>query len=140
MYGVPSKTCWAPVSRDNLSRDDLSRDLELCVTIADLTGCDTISFTEHGRGRVWRYRGPDGEGDGLDISYGLIVWTHKGAFLRLRGKLDLPGVGEDTIPSEATIAIRLPVETPGPTPEVCAELLVPFEVRKRLWYYVRECP
>ena len=121
----------------DLTRRDLSRDLELCVTIADQTGCDTISFTQHGN--VWRYRGPDGEGDGLDISYGLIVWTHKGAFLSLRGKLDLPGVDKDTIPAEAIITIKLPVETPGPTPEVNAELLVPFEVRRWLWYYVRKC-
>ena len=83
--------------------------------------------------------GAHGEGDGLDISYGLIVWTHKGAFLSLRGKLDLPGVDKDTIPAEAIITIKLPVETPGPTPEVNAELLVPFEVRRWLWYYVRKC-
>jgi predicted extracellular nuclease len=116
------------------TRGDLSRDLTLCVTIADETGCDTVAFTRHGS--AWLYRGADGEGSGMDISRAVIVWPPgRAAIVIVMGKLTLPGVDENTTPAEATVAFSLPVETSGSTPELSGKVFVAFETCKRLWFY-----
>jgi hypothetical protein len=53
----------------------------------------------------------------------------------VEGKLNLPGVDQDTTPVEAMIGFNLPVETPGSTPELFGEVFVAFEAHRRLWFY-----
>jgi uncharacterized protein len=119
---------------EGFTHDDLSGDLTLCVTIAGETGCDTVTFTQHGS--AWIYHGADGEGSGMDIRHATIVWRPKcGAIAIIRGKLILPGIDQDTTPAEATIELGLPVETPGPTPELIGEVSIAFEVHRKMWLY-----
>jgi predicted extracellular nuclease len=119
---------------EGFTHDDLNGDLTLCVTIAGETGCDTITFTQHGR--AWLYHGADGEGSGLDIHHATIVWRPKcGAIAVIRGELNLSGIDQDTTPAEATIGLSLPVETPGPTPELIGEVSIAFEMHRKLWLY-----
>jgi hypothetical protein len=118
---------------EGFTRDDLSRDLTLCVTIAGETGCDTVTFTQHRK--IWHYCGPDGGDDGMDVRCATIVWHPGRAIIVVRGELNLPGVDRDTRPAEATVGLSLPVETPGPTPGLVGEILVSFETHRRLWYY-----
>jgi hypothetical protein len=116
------------------ARGDLSRDLTLCVAIAGETGCDAISFTQHGR--TWLYHGADGEGSGMDISHAIVVWPRgKAAVVVAQGELSLPGIDQDTTPAEATVTFSLPVETSGSTPELFGEVFVAFETHRRLWFY-----
>jgi predicted extracellular nuclease len=116
------------------ARGDLSRDLTLCVTIAGETGCDTVTFTQHGS--VWLYQGADGAGSGMDISHAIIVWPRgKAAIAVVQGEMALPGVDQDTTPAEATVTFSLPVEAPGPTSELFGEVFVAFETHRRLWLY-----
>jgi predicted extracellular nuclease len=119
---------------EGFTPDDLSRDLEVCVTVADETGCDTIALTEDKR--AWLCRGADGQGEGLDLNHVRIVWTSQGTRLKLMGELNLPGIDRDTRPAEAVIEIGFPVEAPGTTPKLVAELFVPFEVRQWFWFYL----
>jgi predicted extracellular nuclease len=116
------------------TRDDLSRDMTLCVTIADETGCDTVTFTQYKK--VWLYRGWNVAGDGIGIDYATITWKHKRAFVSVGGKLNLPGVDRNTRPAEAKIGLSFALETPVPTPELFAEVLVPFGTHRRLWFYI----
>ena len=118
---------------DGWTPGDLTRDLTLCITIAEETGCDTITFTQHGR--TWRHRWPDGTGEGLDIGHAFIVWTPRGAIVSLRGILTLPDVGPETSPAEATFELTLPTKVVSPTPEFLAEGSVAFETHKHLWFY-----
>jgi hypothetical protein len=118
---------------EGYTRGDLNRDLALCVTVGGESGCDVITFAQHRR--VWHYRGPDGESDGMDIRRATIVWRSGSAIVSVRGKLSLPGVTHDTRPAKATVGLSLPVETPGPTPELVGERLVSFQTHNRLWHY-----
>ena len=115
------------------TRDDLSRDLTLSLAIADATGSDSISFTQHGR--LWRYYGLDGAGEGMDIRYARIHWLPHGVYFTVRGNLDLEGVNQDTDPPEATIGISLPVATPGLASELVGEETILFQTFRRLWRY-----
>jgi hypothetical protein len=119
---------------EGLTRDDLSRDLTLCVSIADQTGCDEVSLMQHGS--AWLYHGPDGEGSGMDVRHATIVWRPgRAAIVLVEGELNLPGVDQDTTPAEATIEFSLPVEALGPTTELFGKEFVSFEVHRRLWLY-----
>lgn len=115
------------------THQDLSEDMILSLTIADVTGSDSIVFTSHGR--TWRYNGPDGAGDGMDIRYARIHWLPRGAFFTIRGRLDLPGVNQYTDPPEATIRMRLPVTTPGMASELTSEETVLFQTFRHIWLY-----
>jgi predicted extracellular nuclease len=116
------------------TRNDLSRDMTLCVAIAGETSCDTVTFAQHRD--VWFYRGWSGAGDGLDIDYATITWKHGRAFVSAGGKLKLPGVDWNTHPAEAEIGLSFALKTPVPTPELFAEVLVPFGTHRRLWSYI----
>jgi hypothetical protein len=116
------------------TRDDLSRDLTLSLTIAEVTGSDSISFTQHGR--MWRYYGLDGLGDGMDIRYARIRWLPHGAYFTVSGNLNLPGVNQYTRPAEATIGMSLPVATaPDPATRLVGEMFVSFWAHGKWWRY-----
>jgi predicted extracellular nuclease/uncharacterized membrane protein len=116
------------------TRHDLSRDLTLSLTIADVTGSDSVSFRGHGR--LWRYYGLDGPGDGMDIRYASIHWLPRRAYFTVSGDLNLPGVNQDTEPAEATIGMSLPVATaPDPAARLVGETTVSFWVHGKWWRY-----
>jgi predicted extracellular nuclease len=118
------------------TRQDLSGDLTLSLVIADATGSDSISFTQHGR--LWRYYGSDGAGEGMDIRYARIYWLPQGAFFTTSGKLNLDGVNQDTEPAEATVEMCLPVATPDLASELVGGETISFRTHRCLWLY-RSC-
>jgi hypothetical protein len=107
--------------------------MTLCVTIADGTGCDAITFTQYKK--VWLYRGWGGASDGIDIDYATITWKYKRALVSIGGRLNLSGVDRNSRPAKASIRLGFALETPVPTPELFAEVLIPFGTHRRLWLY-----
>jgi hypothetical protein len=113
--------------------DDLSGDLALSLTIAGVTGVDELTFTREDE--LWYYQGPSEANDELAVQYAVVYWLSDSAYLAVKGKLDLPGVNQDTRPAEATVGLRLPVVTPGLASELVGEMFAAFWAHGNRWVY-----
>ncbi|MFQ6101122.1 MAG: ExeM/NucH family extracellular endonuclease [Anaerolineae bacterium] len=124
---------------EGYARDDLSRDLELALTIGEKSAADEISMKECGR--VWYFRrkhNPSSEG--VQITKAVIIWPKPGRswpqpIFILRGKLSLPGVNYKTRPAEATVKLSLPVAGDQLAGRVTGEETISFRPLHHLWLY-----
>jgi len=122
---------------EGYTRDDLTRDLELALTIGGESATNTVALEEHGQ--VWSFRGrvhyPI---KGVQLTRAIIVWPRSGAYpptFILRGMLSLPGVNRKTRPAEATVGLSLPLFEDRPVERVVGEETVSFQTHHRLWLY-----
>ncbi|MDY7076097.1 MAG: lamin tail domain-containing protein [Chloroflexota bacterium] len=120
------------------TRDDLTRDLELVLSIGEESGNAEVSMTDYGQ--VWYfYESPPYPTEGVQLTKVIIVWPtpddpNPPVFM-LRGKLSLPGVDEGTRPAEATVNLSLPVTENQPAERVFGEETISFRTFQRLWLY-----
>jgi len=112
-------------------KTDLDRSAVLSIQIASTEAKDTVAFMDLGQAWAFMNSGFDGSlSQGMKIQKFDISWSNlKGSFY-IKGGLSLAGVGPDTVPREAMVALEL-----GGKPPVIGKAMVGFERQGNVWYY-----
>ncbi len=134
---------------EGYTQEDLEASSTITVSIADGAGegHDTLVFQRRPLGRsgamwiYWGYANPPG--DGMNITQ-MTIWfspqAHKRtnlAWFTLNGVLEIPDIGNNTRPANATVSIEIPVTAGAGCGSLIGQETVTFNVSNRLntWSY-----
>jgi len=123
---------------EGYTHDNLTRDLELALTIGGESAADAVSMTEDGQ--MWSFREcPQYPVEGVQLTWAFIIWPRPDdpylpVFI-LQGTLSLPGVDHRTRPAEATVTLSLPVAGDQLAEQVSGEKTILFQPHYHLWFY-----
>ena len=123
---------------EGYSQADLTRELELELTVGGESTVDAISMREYGQ--VWSFNGRlDYPLEGLQLTSVTVVWPKSGkpwaALFVIKGFVSLPGVNHNTRPAEATIGLSLPVAGDQLAERVVGQETVSFRPFHRMWLF-----
>jgi hypothetical protein len=134
-------TAWGHLELpEGYTRGDLTRDLELVLTVGQHSASHMVSLQEYEH--MWFFIGKlEHPLEGVQLTKVKIRWPDSGGvclpMFDLHAKFYMPGVNNETRPAEATVELRLPVAGDPPAEQVVGEETIVFCPHRRLWLFKR---